>query len=171
MNFGGDSAVAAVDESESSDSDDLSRSERVTSTTRRFYNSRVNNEPVGGLVGLQNIGNTCYMNSAIQALSNTQPLTSYFLECATATHIASENKKPGLSRTYQQLMKQIWNKKNRGYVIPSGKVLHSRFLFQSIILFFPCRYFVWNKKCLSYVSWIPSTRYTRISSLFYGSIA
>lgn len=124
MNFGGDSAVAAADESESSDSDDLSRSERLTSTSRgRFHQSRVNNEPVGGLVGLQNIGNTCYMNSAIQALSNTQPLTSYFLECATATHIASENKKPGLSRTYQQLMKQIWNKKNRGYVIPSGKAI------------------------------------------------
>ncbi|VVD00020.1 unnamed protein product [Leptidea sinapis] len=37
-----------------------------------------------GLVGLQNMGNTCYMNAALQALSNTQPLTSYFLECAGA---------------------------------------------------------------------------------------
>lgn len=60
------------------------------------------------------------MNSALQALSNTLPLTSYFLECGVALQIASENKKPGLSRTYQHLMKDIWNKKTRGYVVPSG---------------------------------------------------
>ena len=40
-------------------------------------NSRYQNK---GLSGLVNMGNTCWLNSATQMLSNVLPLTSYFLE-------------------------------------------------------------------------------------------
>ncbi|XP_072948402.1 ubiquitin carboxyl-terminal hydrolase 20 isoform X2 [Epargyreus clarus] len=73
-----------------------------------------------GLVGLQNMGNTCYMNAALQALSNTQPLTSYFLECAAAVAVLAGDKKPGLSRAYQKLIQEMWSRKTRGYVVPNG---------------------------------------------------
>lgn len=79
------------------------------------------------------------MNAALQALSNTEPLTRYlfffnltvfaicfvwryFIDCGNIVHILSEGKKPGLSRTYQALIRDMWMKKNvNGYVTPSGK--------------------------------------------------
>ncbi|XP_073810999.1 ubiquitin specific protease 20/33 [Musca autumnalis] len=71
-----------------------------------------------GLVGLQNIANTCYMNSAIQALSNVLPLTHYFLNCGDLMDHTLEQGahrcKAGLAKSYQRLMRDMWRRRDEG---------------------------------------------------------
>lgn len=70
-----------------------------------------------GLTGMKNIGNSCYMNAALQALSNCPPLTQFFLDCSG---LVRTDKKPALCKSYQKLVSELWHKKRPSYVVPTS---------------------------------------------------
>ena len=69
------------------------------------------NDNKHGLVGLENIGNTCYMNTGLQCLSNCTILTNYFLNDYYVQFINKNNpigSKGKLAEAYSEIIKHIW---------------------------------------------------------------
>uniref|UniRef100_A0AAQ4RUR0 Ubiquitin carboxyl-terminal hydrolase n=1 Tax=Gasterosteus aculeatus aculeatus TaxID=481459 RepID=A0AAQ4RUR0_GASAC len=65
-----------------------------------------------GATGLSNLGNTCFMNSSIQCVSNTKPLTEYF---SSGRHLYELNRtnpigmRGHMAKCYGDLVMELWS--------------------------------------------------------------
>ncbi|XP_039085282.1 ubiquitin carboxyl-terminal hydrolase 2 isoform X1 [Hyaena hyaena] len=80
----------------------------------------VNSKSAQGLAGLRNLGNTCFMNSILQCLSNTRELRDYCLQRLYVRDLShSSNAHTALMEEFAKLIQTIWTSPPNDVVSPS----------------------------------------------------
>uniref|UniRef100_A0A1A8FYH5 Ubiquitin carboxyl-terminal hydrolase n=3 Tax=Nothobranchius korthausae TaxID=1143690 RepID=A0A1A8FYH5_9TELE len=97
----------------------LSRSMLVSTFMGLIINPAKNKSPQG-LVGLKNLGNTCFMNSILQCLSNTSELRDYCLRNFYRLDLSSSCRtSSGLMEEFAKLTQSLWTSLSNEAISPS----------------------------------------------------
>jgi len=95
-----------------------------------YYNYEYRGTSSPGLCGLSNLGNTCFMNSALQCMSNVPELTEYFISEGWKDELNFDNPlgmKGEIATSYAELIRNIWSGKY-SYTVPRNfKIAVGRF--------------------------------------------
>ncbi|XP_035478300.1 ubiquitin carboxyl-terminal hydrolase 2a isoform X2 [Scophthalmus maximus] len=79
-----------------------------------------NSKSAQGLVGLKNLGNTCFMNSILQCLSNTHSLRDYCLHNSHRRDLNNNSRtNTALMEEFAKLMQTMWTSSSSEAVSPS----------------------------------------------------
>ncbi|XP_067421137.1 ubiquitin carboxyl-terminal hydrolase 2 isoform X1 [Emydura macquarii macquarii] len=92
------------------------RSESRTDSPARDSSS---SKTVQGLTGLRNLGNTCFMNSILQCLSNTKVLRDYCLQNQYVQDLNSGRMHTALMAEFAKLIQLLWTSAPNESVSPS----------------------------------------------------
>ncbi|KAM4565891.1 ubiquitin carboxyl-terminal hydrolase 2a isoform 2-T5 [Odontesthes bonariensis] len=79
-----------------------------------------NSKSAQGLIGLKNLGNTCFMNSILQCLSNTHSLRDYCLHNAHRRDLNNNSRtNTALMEEFAKLIQTMWTSSSSEAVSPS----------------------------------------------------